>query len=208
MIVDSREKGNLPKNIIKDFNADLMALGAGDYWIPKEDGYIIIERSSYSDFVGKIISGRLWEQLEKCLSKSDDVYFVLENPYLLNRSKMSYKAVIGAMASLSRKGVKLFTTRNSNETYAFIKYLYEKYNTEKKVDQSETRVKPKKMTPREQALYMLMGCNGIGEKTAKSLLNGKSLSEFIYYINNTEIDESDIDSKLHKQLIEIFNSTQ
>jgi len=193
--------------VAQEFEHEYRALGAGDFWIPKEEGYIIIERSTYSDFVGKIMSGRLWDQIDKCKSKSDDVYFVLENPYLLNRSQISYKAVIGAMASMTRKGVRTFTTRNASETHHLIRYLYEKYNTAKKIDQSATRVKPKKMTFREQAIYALMGMNGIGEKTAESLLHGKTLSEFINFIISTEPDESPIDTKLHMQLKEVFTAT-
>lgn len=175
-MIDSREKGNLPSKLKEKVPYEIRALGAGDYWIPKEKGFIIIERSSYSDFIGKIISGRLWQQVEKCTSKSDDVYFLLENPYMQRFSKFSYKATVGAKTSLSRK-VKIFETRNATETFIFITKLYEKYNTDRKVDYKETRVKLKGMTDREMARYCLMGIRGIGQQIADKLLLGHTLAE-------------------------------
>lgn len=170
LLIDTREKGSLPAKLKKAVPYEERALGAGDYWIPKQEGFIIIERSTYSDFIGKIMSGRLWEQVEKCLSKSDDVYFLLENPYMQRFSKFSYKATVGAKTSLSRR-VKIFETRNASETFIFIKKLYDKYNTDRNVDYKETRVKPKKMTYLEQARFMLMGLNGVGESTVNKLFN-------------------------------------
>ena len=176
LLIDSREKGSLPVKLKKAVPYEERALGAGDYWIPKEEGFIIIERSTYSDFIGKIISGRLWKQVEKCLSKSDDVYFLLENPYMQRFSKFSYKATVGAKTSLSRR-VKIFETRNASESFVFIVKLYEKYNTDKKVDYKETRVKIKGMTDREMARYCLMGVRGIGQQIADRLLKGHTLAE-------------------------------
>ena len=176
LLIDTREKGSLPKKLKEILPYEERALGAGDYWIPKEQGFIIIERSTYSDFIGKIISGRLWQQVEKCTSKSDDVYFLLENPYMQKFSKFSYKATVGAKTSLSRR-VRLFETRNASESFVFIAKLYEKYNTDKKIDYKETRIKIKGMTDREMARYCLMGIRGVGQTTADKLLEGHTLAE-------------------------------
>ena len=169
IIVDSREKGNLKNKLITELGAEVKALGGGDILITTDQANIVIERSTYSDFIGKIMSGRLWEQVDKCLQMSDDVYFVLENPYMLNRTNMSLASVYGAIASLSR-GVKVITTRNSTETFYFIKSLYNKYHKQKEVSEHEIRVKPKDMSHAEQALFALKGLTGIGEVTAKKLL--------------------------------------
>ena len=206
LLIDTREKGNLHKKVAAEFPHEYRALGAGDFWIPKEDGFIILERSSYADFVGKIMSGRVWEQLEKCKSKSDDFYFILENPTLLKYTKMNYKAVISCIVSLTRQGAKVVTTRNASETHQVIKYLYEKYNTDKKVTHSETRVKPKSMTSKEQAVYALMGISKIGKKTAESILENRSLFELAEYLQTHDKDNSDYDKSLHSKLCDVFNA--
>ena len=94
-------------------------------------------------------------------------------------------------------------TQNSGETFLVLKYLYQKYHTDRKVDVNETRVKPKHMTGRETALYMLIGINNIGEATAKKLLEGRTLQELINAVN---ADDSSIPLKYREQLKEILNA--
>ena len=202
ILIDSREKGNLPKQVKEIIgDAEITVLDAGDYWIPKEQGFILIERSTYADFIGKIVSGRLWEQMRKCTEASDDVYFVLENPYMQKFSKVSYKAIVGAKTALSRH-VKIFETRNASETLVFIKKLYDKYNNNDNSDFREVRVKPKSMTDKEQARFCLMGIRGIGQSIAEKLLESHSLAEVVLMTEDQL--EQFVGNKLLKRLIGIF----
>lgn len=203
LIIDTREKGSLPKKLKEQVPFEERALGAGDYLIPKEEGFILIERSTYSDFIGKIISGRLWEQMNKCLEISDDVYFLLENPYMQRFSKFSYKATVGAKTSLSRH-VKIFETRNASESFIFITKLYEKYNSDKQIDYKETRVKPKTMTDREMARYCLMGIRGIGQMIADKLLEGHTLAE-VAMMEEQHIKELTTE-KIAKKIWKVFHT--
>lgn len=204
-MIDTREKGNLHKKIKADIpESEYKALGGGDYLITTDQANIVIERSTYSDFIGKIMSGRLWEQVDKCLQLSDDVYFVLENPYMLNRTHMSLASVYGAIASLSR-GVKVITTRNSTETYYFIKSLYNKYHKQKEVSDHEIRVKPKDMTPLEQARFALMGLKGIGAVSADKLLAMNSLRE-LCDARNEAILQTLLSSELSRNFIEVIQA--
>lgn len=203
LLIDSREKGNLPKKCAKEFDNVIDALGAGDYWIPKDEGFIIIERSTYTDFAGKIMSGRLWEQMNKCLTKSDDVYFILENPFTLKYTKINLKALYSAIASLSRR-VKIITTRNSTETFYVIEKLYDKYNNPNKKEFIDTRVKLKDKDPKKQAEYSLMGITGIGGTTASKLLKDRTLRELVNLSNDQLIEG--YGKKIADKLIKVFDA--
>lgn len=176
MYVDTREKGKLIEHLQKTIPVEKMTMDAGDYLIPKDDKFILIERSSFSDFAGKIMSGRLWYQIGKCKEVTDDIYFIVENPYRLRYlSKGTKSALWSAIASISRQ-VNVLVTMNQYDTFLILKHLYNKYNTNRKVSQGEVRVKPKKMSAKKQAKFALMGLNGIGEQKADLLLAENTLS--------------------------------
>lgn len=172
LVVDSREKGSLPARVLRELPSMKAALSAGDYMIPttyKES--ILIERSTGADFVGKIVSGRLWEQLRKCMEGASTVYFVIENPGSMRYSKLPMKAVISAMTAVTQKA-RLFVTSNATETYYLIEKLHREFGSEGKpdVDAFNSRIKPKSMSHEEQAQWALMGITKVGEKTAKKML--------------------------------------
>ena len=204
LLIDTREKGNLHKKLAAEFEHEYRALDAGDYWIPTEDGVIVIERSSYTDFIGKIMSGRLWDQMKKCMEKSTDVYFLLENPYAARFSKFSFKATIGAKTSLSRH-VKIFETRNATESFLFIKYLYERLHLNKKISYKETRIKPRNMSNIEQAKYMLMGLNGVGESTVNKLFDAYDDLDDILRSDDLAVVVGD---RLAKQIKDVLHATK
>ena len=128
------------------------------------------------DFVGKIKSGRLWQQVEKCTGLSDDVYFILENPYSLKYTKMNLASIYGAMIALSRK-CKIITTRSAGETKIVLMRLHERYATDRKVNDGEMRVKLKTKDDDKLAQYCLMGIPSVGSARAKELLADFSIAE-------------------------------
>ncbi|MGI0057754.1 MAG: ERCC4 domain-containing protein, partial [Nitrosarchaeum sp.] len=160
----------------------------------------------YTDFIGKIVSGRLWDQMTKCKEASDDVYFLLENPYMQKFSKVSYKAIVAAKTSLSRH-VKLFETRNATESFVFIKKLYDKYNSDDNKDFKEVRVKPKKMSFYEQARFMLLGLNGVGDSTVNKMFEAYSSLYEILRTKENELADV-VGEKLANQIRNVLHATK
>ena len=95
----------------------------------------MVERSTFADFIGKIKSGRLQEQVRKCKEVSDDVYFLLENPHSAKWSGMPKASIIGAMMSLTRQGVHVMVAQNAGDSYHVIRYLYDKYHSKRKMSE-------------------------------------------------------------------------
>ena len=202
LYIDTRESGNCHKNIAREVEHEYMALDAGDYIIPKKGGLVVIERSTYTDFAGKIMSGRLWQQLEKCTAITDDVYFILENPFSLKYTKMNLGSIYGAMLSLSRK-CKIITTRSASETKIVILGLHTRFTTDKKVEASELRVKLKSKNTNELAKYCLMGITGVGSSRADKLLENRSIAE-LSQMSESELSTI-VSSKLAKNIYSVLN---
>ena len=170
ILIDTREKGNVPELLAEKNEHEFRALHAGDYWIATESDPIVIERSTYSDFVGKIMSGRLWEQLEKCKSVSSRIYFIFEGGSLY-QCNMNVKSIIGAMLSITAKGAFVIQTKGMAETIHAITYLHEKFGGGKVPTHYHSRIKPKHANEKEQTLMALQGYAKIGSKTAGDLLD-------------------------------------
>ena len=181
LLVDSREKGNLPTKLLKLDHVEKGTCNAGDYIIGTKDvaNPVVIERTKLNDFIGKIISGRIDDQIEKCKDVSSDVILLLEGMHERPYTKLSYKSIIAKMASISRRGVQIICTKNSTESYEFIKKIHRMYQ-DGNIDKSKLRVKRRNMSLEDQAIYMLMGINGIGEMNAKRILQKHgSIADFI-----------------------------
>lgn len=176
LFVDSREKGGIVKRCTSELKGEIKPLSAGDYWIQKEDGIVVVERSTYNDFCGKIVSGRLWEQVRKCKDISNDVYFILENPYTLKFSNVSVQAIYAAIVGLCNQ-VNVITTRSMSETFRVIEILHKKYNDPKKKAWVEYRAKPKVKDTHSIAKWCLEGVPSIGSVASDKLLQGRSIAE-------------------------------
>ena len=200
MLIDTREKGKIVKNLLDSCNSELRTLDAGDYYIPLENGGVVIERMTYSDFCGKIMSGRLWTQIEKCRSLSNIVYVILENIYTLKYSKISQSSYLGVLLSMYKMDLRVVNSRNMSETTQIIKKLYEYFEVGRKVSHSEIRVKPKSMSSKNTAIFMLMGVQGVGEKTAKKALKDRTLYEYFTYLMESK-SLSKTEDKIKKCLI-------
>ena len=179
MIIDSREKGRIVKDLVEYCNAEVKALYAGDYYLETEPDGIVIERMTYSDFSGKVISGRLWKQIAKCQEQSSQVYMILENQYSMKYGGIKQAQYVGILVKMAGMGLHVLHSRNMGETREIIKKMYDRYESGKKSEYSMTRVKPKRMKPREMAEFMLMGVEGVGKKTAQKCLTDKTLLEYL-----------------------------
>lgn len=174
IIYDTREKCRIPEMIRKArVYSREETLKAGDYLIPKPSGgNILVERSSFHDFVGKIISGRLWIQVEKCLdAEVGDTYFIIEGPFDWRNAGMRRKAIISAMVALTRK-VKVLMTMNENDTFTVLEKMNRSYSSDHAPDIREfnSRVAPRVMDEDAQAEWVLQGLEGVGPKIAAKIL--------------------------------------
>ena len=180
--IDSREKGNIVDKLQREIpEAVVSPLYGGDYHIKKADGDIIaIERTKLMDFIGKIVSGRIDKQIAKCKELSDDVMLILEGMQSPYRSKISYKSVVGKIASLTQEGVHVVCLRNASETLHFLVKLHKIHTVDGGIVKHEMkRVKPIELSLGDESKMMLMGVKGIGEKTATDMLVGRSIKDLI-----------------------------
>ena len=200
LLIDTREKGKIVQDLLNSCKAELRTLGAGDYYIPMENGGVVIERMTYIDFCGKIMSGRLWKQIEKCRAQSSIVYIILENIHTMKFTKLHGSSYLGALLAMVKMGLRVVHSRNMGETIHIIKKLYATYECGRKIEYSETRIKMKGMDPRQSAIFMLMGIEGIGEKTATKLLAGRTFLNYLTYLESIGDDKK---SKMEKRIWEI-----
>ena len=171
IVVDTREKKN--EAIIayltgQGYSLSYSALEAGDYMFTTEDGKVVlIERTTYSDFVGKIYSGRLWKQLRKLRELGDIVVFVLENPFKL-RFVRGWKPpqLYGAIVALGESAL-VVTTRGAKDTAVVIDVLFKRYKGARKAYITKKKLA---RSVEEEALEVLMGIRGIGLTKAEALL--------------------------------------
>lgn len=184
LIIDTREKGLQLANYLSsvgELNSRFDTLTAGDFFIVanKPEYNVVIERSTITDFLGKVRSGRLWEQLDKLKATSDNVHFLLEEPYKLKYTKWNTFAAVSLMAAVGEQ-CKLFISQNVTWSSSYIMALHRKYASDREVDKNEynKRFKPRKdMTPIETAIWMLESVEGIGSATANKILSNYSIGE-------------------------------
>lgn len=130
---------------------------------------MLIERMTILDFLGKVQSQRLGDQLHKMRQVTRDYFILLENPWMLKRTKWNLKSVVGLVASIAEHN-RILISVNMDWSLYFVLYYYNKYTSDRSLFKNETRAKPKQMTPKDQAVYALAGLTGIQDVTALKLL--------------------------------------
>lgn len=172
IVVDTREKGDFPYRVLKELPSKREMLAAGDYAIPTDKGTIIIERSTLPDFVGKIKSGRLWKQVDKCCDASDDAYFVIEANYDWRYLGMPQASIVSAMVAISRK-LKVLCVYGDHQTFMVLEKMHRSYGADRKMDVKEevnSRVKTTETLMVDEVTWLLMGISGVGRRTAEKIL--------------------------------------
>jgi ERCC4-type nuclease len=122
---DCRETPSRINDHIEELGAlvSCKQLKVGDYIASDRVG---IERKTITDFLGSIMNGRLFKQLDELSSSFDKPLLIIEgNPELLwHESGMHPNALRGALASITVDyGVPIIWTRNSRETAAQIHWI-------------------------------------------------------------------------------------
>lgn len=160
----------LAKKLADNLPTETVVLQAGDFLIPKQDDTnILIERMTILDFLGKIQSKRLDQQIYKMKQVTQHYIIIIENLFLLKKTKWNPVSVHKMIAGYFEHN-KVLLAPTSDWTFDYIMYYYNKYGTDRSVRLNETRAKPKSMSLIEQAIFSLSGIDGVGSATAKKLL--------------------------------------
>lgn len=170
IIVDTREKQSLiAANLLEQkANIKFEKLDIGDYLV----GDTIIERKTFLDFIGSMMSKRLQEQLIN-LKKYPKQFLIIEGfyyNYQSERVKIHENAIRGMLLSIAIDfQIPIIYTENEEDTAKFLILTarkYEKPKTNHAIRQSKTA-----KTLEEQKQFILEGFPGIGPATAKQLLD-------------------------------------
>lgn len=186
LYIDTREKGLPLANYLSSTlgtKAIFKTLDAGDFLIPVENGAnkgknIIIERSTITDFLGKKKTDRLSFQIDKMEELTDEIYFLIEQPFKLKYTKWNTKAAMGLMLKVQKKYTILMSL-DLQWSASYVLLLHDWYGEDRELSTMEYRVRHKTrkdMTPSETAHFMLMGVEGIGDVTARKALEQYSIA--------------------------------
>ena len=186
IIVDIHEKNSLvPAHLSKlNTKTQFKSLKIGDYLV----GKIIIERKTFSDLIGSMISKRLIQQLQQ-LQKHNSILLIEGKHKLPENSKVhpnSYKGLI--LTILTQYQIPIIQTKDSKETAIYLNLLAKQQFKTPIPASLHSRI-PK--TIKQQKLYILESFPNIGPITAKKLLKEFKTLTAIF---NSEIND------LHKIL--------
>ena len=78
VILDSREPAWVQNLTFGDVPVSVAPLTAGDAWLATEDAVIIVERKTFSDLLGSIQDGRLFDQAARMVKLSPWCYLVVQ----------------------------------------------------------------------------------------------------------------------------------
>lgn len=205
IFIDTREKTHkLAQLLEREYEVEYMTLQAGDYLIPKKQGYILIEKATYTDFLGKVKDKRIWDQINGMKALTDHFYLLLENPWMIKFTNWEPKTAMALEGAVLESGCPIFKSQKTDDSLYWIQYLMRKYTDENRnVSKYETRYKPKEMSLEQSSIYFLTGLPGIGEINAIKLMQHFGT---IYRIAGTNVEELEkvvnhnVAEKIHKIL--------
>ena len=192
IIVDTREKQSLiTANLIeKKANIKHEKLDIGDYLV--ED--TIIERKTFSDFVGSMLNKRLSEQLSN-IKKYPKYFLIIEGFYYhYNEFNVHENAIRGMLLSIATDfKIPIIYTENEKDTANFLILVAKRY--EKPKTQNALRQTKTLKTIGEQKQFILEGFPGIGPTTAKTLLEKFKTLKKIFNTTEKELDKIEMFDK-------------
>ena len=199
IIVDTREKQSLiTANLVeRKANIKLEKLDIGDYLI--ED--TIIERKTFSDFIGSMLNKRLLEQLSN-IKKYPKHFLIIEGFYYnYNDFNVHKNAIKGMLLSIVTDfKIPIIYTKNEEDTANFLILVAKRY--EKPKLQNPIRQTKTFKTPEEQKQFILEGFPGIGPVATKTLLKKYKTLNNIFNATEKELRKMKIlsEDKLEKFL--------
>lgn len=213
LYIDSRERG-LPlatylSSVLKE-KAIFKTLDAGDFLIPvnndEQGKNIIIERSTITDFLGKKKTDRLSFQIDKMEELTDEIHFLIEEPYKLKFTRWNTHAAVSLLTAVGLK-YHMFISQNIQWSASYVLYLHKKYGEDRDLTTTEYRVRHKTrkdMTAEESASWVLQGIEGIGDITAKRILSKYTLTR-LALMNFDELKEITGSATLADRIFRVFN---
>ena len=166
IIVDVHEKNSLVPSYLaeKGTELDFKSLKIGDYLINK----IVIERKTFSDLIGSMISKRLIQQL-KNLNQTKSPLLIIEGKHKLPEHSSvnpnSYRGLI--ISVLTQYQIPIIYTKDERETATYLILLAKQQLKPIQEISLHSRI-PK--TKKEQQKYLLESFPTIGPKAAENLL--------------------------------------
>jgi Fanconi anemia group M protein len=202
IIIDTREKQSLIAANLLDKNANIEyeQLEIGDYLIQDT----IIERKTFSDFVGSIINKRLFDQLREM--KKYQNYFLLIEGFYYNYDEFNVheNAVRGMLLSVAIDyQIPIIYTKDEEDTANFLILTakrYEKPRPDIGLRQSKTY-----KTPEEQKQFILEGFPGIGPIAAQNLLGNFPTLQTIFNTTKEQLKQIGLTEDKIKKFLELLN---
>ncbi len=165
VIMDDREPATIEAVLrSRNVRVEKKRIEVADYLVGPE---VCVERKTVSDFLKSIYEGRLQDQVNNMLDFCSRSIVVVEGKpqYVKGNARLH---MLGALASLSYRGVSIVNTLTMEDTALFLVYLARKVQgTQDKVMPVIRRKKPKSW---DNALAILTSFPGIGVKSAEKVL--------------------------------------
>lgn len=175
IIIDKREPASIV-GFLEELGVEVtkQQLTVGDYVISDK---LIVERKATSDFWQSLVSQRLFDQVKRLTDTYEQVVFILEGIFV---SPEMRTAVYGAMSyMILRHAVQFIPTENHQTTAILLDRLCSWVQEDHK-DPILARTAPKRMTLEDEQNYLIQGLLGVGNKTAKALLEALGSPEKIF----------------------------
>ncbi|MFX1505805.1 MAG: ERCC4 domain-containing protein [Promethearchaeota archaeon] len=178
IIVDSRESSSRIPKLLKRHGAQLISeeLEVGDYILSNR---LVVERKTYSDFVGSIIDGRLFQssspgqysQLARLAQQKMPLILIQLESEVIER-QIHINSLMGAFSSIILDfRIPIVFTQNDSETASLLYQLAKREQLGSSSDISLPTVSKKEQNIREIQMFMLATIPGINTTKAKNLLD-------------------------------------
>jgi len=201
IIIDTREKQSLiAANLLdKKTNIEYEKLEIGDYLIQDT----IIERKTFSDFIGSIINKRLFDQLKE-IKKYPNYLLIIEGfDYDYNKFNVHKNAIRGMILSVAIDyQIPIIYTKDEEDTANFLILTakrYEKPRPDIGLRQSKTL-----KTPEEQKKFILEGFPGIGPVAAQSLLDKFPTLQTIFNTTKEQLKQIGLDKNKAENFLSLL----
>jgi len=201
-LLDIRERDLIP--LMPNWPVKMLPIG--DLWIGVkgeeiQEGSVIAERKTVTDFEASFLDGRYREQrtrlLAYCSEKKAKPFYIIEGTFDRPQQRLEKKALWKLLTRLSlRYGIGLFFTKSLEETAQLAETLLEQWTDDPKVFQGETvsyaetlHVNKKDNTSTSQVVQTMMIAQvpGISVKTAQALLLTHKSFESVFKATEAEL---------------------
>jgi len=180
LIIDSSEAGTDTGGRVKEYferhgYSVMVKPAQADYvWASRDGETVCVERTTPSDFWGKVTSGRLFEQLESELESCDRLYYVIadysEYGYLLRRTVRDIDASFtGALTHVARVA-HLIPIWHGERFPHWLLLTFEKEVGLREPSRVGRATRKRERTAREIAVDMLMALPYIGRARAEDMV--------------------------------------